>query len=247
MTEKFKLTYATMFDPPDELHTRFETALVDFKANLGREYGMIINGEDHFTDDKFEDPSPINTELVLGKFQKGDAADANKALAAGRAAFPVWSGMPWQERVALLRKAADVIDQRTFEMGAAMAMEVGKNRMESLGDVAETADLIRYSCYQMEKNDGYCVEMGRDPLVGYNATNMSVLRPYGVWLVISPFNFPAALTGGPAGAALVAGNTIVRNSASGNGDNYGAIVGGNDVGPIGTAATATSPWANIQF
>ena len=88
-----------------------------------------------------------------------------------------------------------------------MAMEVGKNRMEALGDVAETADLIRYACYQMEKNDGYMVEMGRDPLVGYTATNYSVLRPYGVWLVISPFNFPTALTGGPAGAALVTGNT----------------------------------------
>ena len=45
--------------------------------------------------------------------------------------------------------------------------------------------------------------------MGYTATNVSVLRPHGVWVVISPFNFPAALTAGPAGAALVAGNTIV--------------------------------------
>jgi 1-pyrroline-5-carboxylate dehydrogenase len=66
----------------------------------------------------------------------------------------------------------------------------------------------------MEKNEGYIVEMGRDPLVGYTATNTSVLRPYGVWLVISPFNFPAALTGGPSGAALVAGNTIVIKPAT---------------------------------
>jgi 1-pyrroline-5-carboxylate dehydrogenase len=106
------------------------------------------------------------------------------------------------------------MDQRTFEIGAVMAMEVGKNRMESLGDIAETADLIRYSCHQMEKNEGYIVEMGRDPLVGYTATNISMLRPYGVWLVISPFNFPAALTGGPSGAALVAGNTIVIKPAT---------------------------------
>jgi hypothetical protein len=56
--------------------------------------------------------------------------------------------------------------------------------------------------------------MGRDPLVGYTSTNYSVLRPYGVWLVISPFNFPDALTGGPAGAALVAGNTIVIKPAT---------------------------------
>ncbi|UCF29683.1 MAG: aldehyde dehydrogenase family protein, partial [Chloroflexota bacterium] len=215
MTEAtFKLTYATMFDPPEELHTRFESVLADVKANLGKEHGMIINGEDRFADEKFEDHSPSNTDQLLGIFQKGTAQDANDAIAAARQAFPLWSGMPWQERVSLLRKAAEIIDQRTFEIGAVMALEVGKNRMESLGDIAETADLIRYACYQMEKNDGYVVEMGRDPLVGYTATNVSILRPYGVWLVISPFNFPAALTGGPSGSALVAGNTIVMKPAT---------------------------------
>jgi 1-pyrroline-5-carboxylate dehydrogenase len=66
----------------------------------------------------------------------------------------------------------------------------------------------------MEKNEGYVVEMGRDPLVGYTSTNISALRPYGVWLVISPFNFPTALTGGPVGAALVTGNTVVMKPAS---------------------------------
>lgn len=214
MSDKFKLTYATMFDPPEELHTRFEDALAVQKDNLGKEYGMIINGKDHFADEKFEDFSPINTDKLLGVFQKGTAKDAEAALSAARAAFPMWSSMAWQERVALLRKVADLIDERIFEIGAAMALEVGKNRMESLGDVAETADLIRYTCYQMEKNDGFIVEMGKDPLVGYTATNVSVLRPYGVWLVISPFNFPTALTGGPSGAALVTGNTLVMKPAT---------------------------------
>ena len=212
--ETFKLTYATMFNPPEELHTRFEQVLADVKSNLGKEHGMIINGKERFADEKFEDRSPGNTDLVLGVFQKGTARDADDAISAARKAFPIWSGMKWQERVSLVRKAAEIMDKRTFEIGAVMAMEVGKNRMESLGDIAETADLIRYSCYQMEKNEGYIVEMGRDPLVGYTATNTSVLRPYGVWLVISPFNFPAALTGGPSGAALVAGNTIVIKPAT---------------------------------
>lgn len=214
MTETFKLTYATMFNPPEELHTRFEEALAKIRANLGQEFGMIINGKERFADEKFENRSPTHTNVVLGVFQKGTALDAQDALASARKAFPKWSGMKWQDRVALLRKAADLIDQRIFEMGAVMAMEVGKNRMEALGDVAETADLIRYACYQMEKNDGFIVEMGRDPLVGYTATNMSVLKPYGVWLVISPFNFPGALTGGPAGAALVTGNTVVMKPAT---------------------------------
>lgn len=214
MPESFKLTYATMFNPPEELHTRFEEALAMIKDNLGKEHAMIVDGKDHYADEKFEDRSPANTDVVLGLFQKGTARDAQDALAAARKAFPLWSSMKWQDRVSLMRKSADLIDERTFEIGAAMAMEVGKNRMEALGDVAETADLIRYSCYQMEKNDGYIVEMGRDPLEGYTATNVSVLRPYGVWLVISPFNFPCALTGGPAGAALVTGNTIVMKPAT---------------------------------
>jgi 1-pyrroline-5-carboxylate dehydrogenase len=214
MAETFKLTYATMFNPPDELHTRFEEALVQVRAGLGKEYGMIIDGKERFVDEKFEDRSPVNTDVVLGVFQKGTAADAADALNAARKAFPIWSGLKWQERVAYMRKAADLIDERTFLISAALSMEVGKNRMEALGDVAETADLIRYACDQLENNNGFVVQMGKDPLVGYQATNYSVLRPYGVWLVISPFNFPAALTGGPSGAALVAGNTLVIKPAT---------------------------------
>ncbi len=214
MAEAFKLTYATMFNPPEELHQRFEAALAHLKANLGKEYPMLIDGKDVYADEKFEDYTPINTDVVLAVMQKGNASHAHASLAAARKAFPVWSGMPWQERVRLLRKAADLISERIYDLGAAMAMEVGKNRMESLGDVAETADLVRYACSQVEENNGYVVQMGKDPLTGYTSTNVSVLRPYGVWLVVSPFNFPTALTGGPAGAALVAGNTVVLKPAT---------------------------------
>src|SRR3990172_7837457 len=214
MAESFKLTYATMFNPPEELHSRFDEALARSKARLGMEYGMIINGKEVFAAEKFEDHSPSDTSVIVGVLQKGSEQDAQAALAAARKAFPAWSRMPWQERVILLRKAADLIDQRVFEISVSLAMEVGKNRMEALADVAETADLIRYACLQMEKNEGFNVEMGRDPLVGYTSTNFSVLRPYGVWLVVSPFNFPAALTGGPVGSALVTGNTVVMKPAT---------------------------------
>ena len=210
----FKLTYATRFNPPEELHTRFDAGLVKVKAGLGKEYAMIINNKEVFASEKFEDHSPVNTDWVLAVMQKGNEQHARQALAAARQAFPGWSHTPWQERVRLLRKAADLIDQRMFEMVPVMALEVGKNRMECLGDIAETADLVRYACDQMDANQGYIVEMAKDPLVGYDATNISVLRPYGVWLVVSPFNFPFALTGGPAGAALVAGNTIVIKPAT---------------------------------
>jgi 1-pyrroline-5-carboxylate dehydrogenase len=203
-----------MFNPPEELHIGFDKAVEKLRQNMGREYGMFINGKDIFADEKFDDRSPVNTNWILAKMQKGNASHAQQALDAARKAFPSWSRTPWQKRVEMVRKAASLIEERIFELGAAMAMDVGKNRMESLGDVQETADLIYYSCHQMEKNDGYIVEMGKDPLIGFDSSNVSVLRPYGVWLVISPFNFPFALTGGPIGAALVAGNTVVVKPAT---------------------------------
>ena len=162
----FKLTYSTMFNPPEELHARFEEALVKVKAGLGREYAMIIDGKERFSAEKFEDRSPSDTDVLLGVFQKGTAQDAADAIAAAKKAFYGWSRTPWQERIALVRKAADLIDQRTFEMGVAMAMEVGKNRMEALGDVAETADLFRYPCDAMEKNNGLRRRDGPRPAGG---------------------------------------------------------------------------------
>ena len=79
------------------------------------------------------------------------------------------------------------------------------------GDVEETADLIRYYCDQIEANNGFVKPAGQDWPKHHNT---SVLKPYGVWVVISPFNFPFALAGGPTGGALVAGNTVVFKLAS---------------------------------
>jgi 1-pyrroline-5-carboxylate dehydrogenase len=203
-----------MFDPPARMHDEFEKALATVRAGLGREYPMWIGGQERQSAERFEDRCPINTGWVLGMFQKGTTQDVANALAAARAAFPGWSRMKWQERVRRLRRVVALIEKRVYELGAAVALEVGKNRMEALGDVQEAADLTAYYCDQMERNDGFIRPQGRDPLKGYKATNVSVLRPYGVWVVISPFNFPMALSGGPVGAALVAGNTVVFKPAT---------------------------------
>src|SRR5690606_9973995 len=148
--------------------------------------------------------SPIDTRTVLGRFQAGEDVHARAAVAAARAAFPAWSATPWEERVRLLRRAVALIEERVYFIGAAPALEVGKNRMEALGEAQEAADLIAYSCDRMEAEDGYAKPMARDPLPGFVSENTSVLRPHGPWLVIAPFNFPFALAGGPSGAALVA-------------------------------------------
>jgi 1-pyrroline-5-carboxylate dehydrogenase len=203
-----------MFNPPEKMHTDFDKAVAKFRAEMGKDVPMLINGEDRFIETKFEDRSPINTEWLLGTFQKGGVAEGQEALTVAKAAAPKWAATKWQDRVKILRKSAAQIEKRLYEISAVVAMEIGKNRLEALGDVQETADLIYYYCDQMEHNNGYVVPMGKDPLVGWNATNVSVLKPYGLWVVISPFNFPFALAGGPSGAALVAGNSVVFKPAT---------------------------------
>jgi 1-pyrroline-5-carboxylate dehydrogenase len=214
MASAFKLTYSTMFDPPPALHDRFESALAQVRASLGGEHPMLIGGRDERAPRQFSVKSPIDTRVVLGRFQAGEDTHAQHAVAAARAAFPRWAATPWHERVAILRRAVSLIEERVYHIGAALALEVGKNRMESLGEAQETADLIAYYCDEMERHEGYVARMASDPLAGFRSDNTSVLKPYGVWLVIAPFNFPLALSGGPSGAALAAGNTVVFKAAS---------------------------------
>jgi 1-pyrroline-5-carboxylate dehydrogenase len=209
--ERIKVTYSTLSSPNPRLHELYEEAVERAKANFGKNYPLFINGEERFAEKSFAKHSPVNLDWVMGHFPYGTEQDVDDAVAAARAAFPAWSGRPWQERVAIMRKAADLISDRLFDMGANMSLEIGKNRLEALGDVEETADLIRYNCDAIEKSNNFNFELLAESEKHHNR---SLLRPYGVWVVISPFNFPGALAGGPAGAALVAGNTVVLKPAT---------------------------------
>ena len=208
---RLKITYATLRNDNEQLHAQYDAGLLTARGELGGTHGVFINGEWRPAKATFDKVSPVDGSLV-GHFAKGTRADVEDAVAAARAAAPGWARTPWLERIAVLRRFADLISERQMELAALMAIEVGKNRLESLGDVEETADLIRYYCDQLEANDGFDHPMGNlgDPTVH----TRSVLKPHGVWAVISPFNFPMALSGGPAGGALVAGNTVVYKPSS---------------------------------
>ena len=208
---RLKVTYATLRNDNDELHAQFEKGLEEARSLLGKSHRNVVGGLERDGEGTFEKRSPIDGSLV-GTFAKGTRLDVQDAIAAARSAFPAWSARPWQERVAILRRVADVISERQMVYAALVATEVGKNRLEALGDVEETADLIRWSCDMVEQNGGFDHPMGN---LGDSAVHTrSVLKPYGVWAIISPFNFPFALSGGPAGGALVAGNTVVYKPSS---------------------------------
>lgn len=206
-----KITYATLRNDNEELHRQFDAGLAQARELLGGSYRNLVGGQERDGEGTFEKRSPIDGTLV-GTFATGTRRDVQDAITAARGAFPAWSRRPWQDRIDLLRRVADLISARQMTISAVVAMEVGKNRLEALGDVEETADLIRWSCDMAEQHGGFDTSMGNlgDPTVH----TRSVLKPYGVWGIISPFNFPFALSGGPSGGALVAGNTVVFKPSS---------------------------------
>ena len=208
-----KITYATLGgEALDDLHRALDEAIARAPQTFGREHLLYINGEFVKAEKQFDDRSPIDTSILLGHFPaRHERTRARSAIAAARAAYPAWAALSWQRRLVHVRRIADAIREHRSDLSALMGYEVGKNRLECVGDVEEAADLMAYYCDQIEQHDGFVEKMGT---LGPGEENVSVLRPYGVWAVISPFNFPIALAAGPAGGALASGNTVVFKPAS---------------------------------
>lgn len=210
----FRLTYSTMFDPPEAMHAGFEAALARISAQLDAKHPLFVDGADRAPAQYAVRYAPFDTTLKLGSFALASAEDADAAMRAAHKAFAGWRATPVAERVRLVRHVADLLEQRVYDAAVAMVLEVGKNRMEGLGEAQETVDLFRHYADDFERNAGFEHTLPNDPIEGVVSHNASVMRPHGVWVVISPFNFPLALSGGPVAAALVTGNTVVLKGAS---------------------------------
>jgi len=204
---QFKITYTSANADMGEFHRLFDEALAALKGRLGRDHALQINGQAvESASEPVVDVSPGDTSLVLGRFAGATPEHVDAAVKAARQAQRGWARTPWPQRLQLMRKAAALIRERKFDLGALMSLEAGKSRMESLGDAEEAADLIDYYCQQFEAAEGFRRQMGR---LSPNENAVSVLRPFGVFACIAPFNFPMALSTGMSAAALIAGNAVV--------------------------------------
>jgi 1-pyrroline-5-carboxylate dehydrogenase len=207
MTAGAKITYTSATGDLGEFHRRFDAALAGVRAAAGGRHLCRIGGESVETGgEPLEDRSPIDTGFLLARFATAGPAEVDRAVRAAKGAQSGWARRPWPERLQVLRRAAAIIRDRKYELAALMSLEVGKSRLEAMGDTEESADLIDYYCGQVEEADGFVRPMGRITPV---ERNTDVLRPYGVFACIAPFNFPLALSAGMSSAALAAGNTIV--------------------------------------
>ena len=205
MSEPAKITYVSIGSDPT-FHDAFDAALARVESGFGELVRCSIGGAASATGVVRELRSPIDSRVLLGWIEQASAAEAGRAIELADAAFPAWRGLDWQRRVEILRAAAERIADEKYELAALMAWEVGKNRIEAMAEVEESADLLRYYCGRMEENRGYRYAMGR---VTPTESTESVYLPYGAWAVVSPFNFPMALAAGMIAGALVTGNTVV--------------------------------------
>jgi 1-pyrroline-5-carboxylate dehydrogenase len=211
MTATTKITYTSASGDLEEFHHRFDAALARIKQDAGRLHPFYIDGEPvESREEPLVDYSPIDTGLVLGRFAAATPGHVDAAVRTARRAQPNWARRSWRDRVGVLRRAAAIIRERKYELAALMSLEVGKSRLEAMGDAEESADLIDYYCQQFEDADGFVRPMARITPI---ERNTDILRPYGVFACIAPFNFPLALSAGMSSAALVAGNGVVYKPA----------------------------------
>jgi 1-pyrroline-5-carboxylate dehydrogenase len=207
MNDLPRVTYSNTGEDFSGVHAHLDAIIPETESRLlGKSRPAFVGGRDRGDGQVVAASSPIDRAIILGEFPQADASSVNEAVDTARAAFPAWRDLGWERRVELLRKAADVLEQRKWDLSVACLIEVGKSRLEAVGEVEEAIDLVRHYCDEMERNDGF-----REDRPGASAAERCsvVLRPFGVFAVIAPFNFPVALSVGMMSASLVAGNTVV--------------------------------------
>lgn len=194
-----------------DFHLGYEKAVNEVMGQIGRTHPLLIGGKESKASSTFEVRSPSDRDLLVGVFQKASEGDVGGAVQSGLDAYGKWGRLDYKQRVAVVLRAAEIASREKFRLAALMSLENGKNRYEAVGDIDEAIDFMRYYSELMTINKGYQVQMGSSSSEDRNSSSM---RPYGVWGVIPPFNFPFAIATGMSTGAIVTGNTVVLKPAS---------------------------------
>lgn len=199
-----QINYAsTGIDPA--LDASFERALTAGRTAPDGPLTHLIAGRDVAEGPTFERRDPCDPSRLLSIAHSADDDVVARAVRAAKDAATAWRRTAYAARLGGLRTAMAQIEQRVVELAGLLSAETGKSRVEALGEARESIDLIGQYCNEMERLHGL-----RTPLQPQGAdVNTDVLKPYGVFGVISPFNFPVALTVNMMAGALVTGNTVV--------------------------------------
>ncbi len=194
----------------DEANARAMRAAIEkVRAELGREYDLVIGGQGVRTSEKIRSVNPARPSETIGIHQKAGAEHVEPAIQAALSAFESWKNVPAQERADLIFRVADILRRRKFELNAWLVLEVGKNWDEAEADTCEAIDFC-------ELYARLALQMAQaEPLVQLPGERDSLLYiPLGVGAVIAPWNFPLAILCGMTVATIVSGNTAIVKPSS---------------------------------
>ncbi len=175
-----------------------------------RVFKNFIDGEwvESSTGETFENRNPADTRDLVGIFQKSNRADVNAAVEAAKRAFAKWRLFPAPRRAEIVFRAAEILIERKEDYARDMTREMGKVLAETRGDVQEAIDAGYYNAGEGRRLFGPTV-----PSEMPNKFAMAVRQPLGVCGMITPWNFPMAISSWKLLPAIVCGNTCVIKPA----------------------------------
>jgi RHH-type proline utilization regulon transcriptional repressor/proline dehydrogenase/delta 1-pyrroline-5-carboxylate dehydrogenase len=194
-----------------ENREKMAAALAAVRGQLGQTYPVVVDNVSVSTSEFIDSVNPSKKAERIGRTGKATAKQAEQAIASAAKAFEAWRDTPVSERAAFLRRTADVMRYRRFELSAWIVLETGKPWRESDADVAEAIDFCDY--YALHAEQMWHTQDVDVP----GEENAYFYEPRGVAAVIAPWNFPLAILCGMAVAAVVTGNTVVMKPAEQSG------------------------------
>jgi 1-pyrroline-5-carboxylate dehydrogenase len=183
---------------------KMKAALTKVRAELGREYDMVIGEKLIKTTEKIKSVNPAKPSEVVGVFQSAGREHVEPAIQAAAAAFETWKRTSVEQRASLIHTVAGILRERKFEFAAWMVFEVGKNWAEADADIAETIDFAEFYAREALR-----LAQAKTPTQLPGEADRLIYIPLGVAAVIPPWNFPCAIMAGMTMAAIVTGNTVV--------------------------------------
>lgn len=157
--------------------------------------------------------SPYSGEVVSA-VALADAVDARHALDAAEHGAEVWRRTPAHERMAIISRAADLMDERQDELARLITAEMGKSLTEARGEAGRQGAIARMSGHEGTMLYGESLPLDANPGTGHDKIGFTVRQPCGIVVAITPFNYPALLVMHKVGPALAAGNAVVLKPAS---------------------------------
>ncbi len=181
----------------------------DIKTKFPFDIYPVISDKKLKNGQQAQSVNPANPEHLIGNFYKADIADCEAAIKTGWEAFNKWSTMPVVKRANILFNAADIMRRNRYELAAIQVYEAAKPWKEAEGDVTEAIDYLEYYGKEAIKL------LAPKKMMNIPGENNSYFyRPRGLGVVISPWNFPLAISVGMISAALVTGNCVIYKPSS---------------------------------